>query len=445
MPWLRITRRSFVALLFVLLPISAQDSLKSLTILHSNDLHAQLIPDDSNRGGFARLATVVRREKAHCIACLYLNAGDLVQGSPVSTIYRGLPIFEVANLLGIDAATLGNHEFDYSWKRTQQFVKTARYPVLSANVVDASGHSITGKAYIIRTVGGVRVAIIGELLEDLVTSSRVSASMVEPWRLLPVVETVKKYVAEVRDRADIIVVLGHIRDREEVQAVLQQVPEVSVVIAGHNHDRYKEMWNVDGRVAVLVDAFGVELGRLDLKVDVAAKKVRSAEWSRIPVDASVPPAPDVERAVARWEAKISKLVDVPIGEASEDMDKPALKALFERATLDETHADFAFFDQGSLRVPLKKGRILARHIWTILPYDNVVVIGKFKGSQLPAKVLHGRTVNPDQEYMLATSDFTATNQAASSQLGTTGLQFQPTGTVQRDQLIEWIKKKKVIP
>ena len=112
-----------LSLILCLAPVAAQ--VKPLTILHSNDLHAHLMPDDRDNGGFARLATEVRRQKAQCAACLYLNAGDLVQGTPVSTLFHGSPIYEIANLLGLDASTLGNHEFDYGWRRTQEFIRIA--------------------------------------------------------------------------------------------------------------------------------------------------------------------------------------------------------------------------------------------------------------------------------------------------------------------------------
>ena len=59
---------------------------------------------------------VSRRERAGCRDCILLNAGDVAQGTPVSTIFHGLPVFEIANLLGIDAATLGNHDF-HCYKR----------------------------------------------------------------------------------------------------------------------------------------------------------------------------------------------------------------------------------------------------------------------------------------------------------------------------------------
>ena len=303
--------------------------IKPLTILHSNDLHAHLLPNDQDNGGFARLATEVRRQKAECAACLYLNAGDLVQGTPVSTLFHGAPIYEIANLLGIDVSTLGNHEFDYGWRRVQEFFRIAKFPIVSANIVDADGKTVT-RPYVIQTVGGIRVGVIGAILGDLV-GTVITKEEAGPWHTLPVVETVRKYAAELHDRTDLIVVLGHIHDESEVNEILKQVPEVSVVVAGHSHEGYPAMTNIDGRVAVLVPAYGIQLGRLDLKVDVGAKKLVSAEWSKIPIVASIPPAPDVAREVAKWESKVSKLVDVPIGESTARLDRnnPVLRKMIE--------------------------------------------------------------------------------------------------------------------
>ena len=437
------TRRRLFALLLCLTPVAAQ--IKPLTILHSNDLHAHLLPDDRDNGGFARLATEVRRQKTQCQACLYLNAGDLVQGTPVSTLFHGSPIYEIANLLGFDAATLGNHEFDYGWRRTQEFMRIARYPIVSANIVDADGKTMT-RPYVIQTVGGIRVGIIGAILGDLV-GTVITPESAGPWRILPVVETVRKYAQEISRRTDLIVVLAHIHDETEVDAILHQVPEVSVVVAGHSHLGYPAMMNVDGRVAVLVRAYGDQLGRLDLKVDVAAKKVLSAEWTKIPINSKIPPAPDVAAVVAKWQSKVSKLVDIPIGESTARLDvrNPELRKMIERAMAEETGADIAWVNGGNIRDALPKGQVLIRHVWNILPFDNYVVMGKFKGSDLPHTITDRYPVDPDREYTVATTDFTATNQSASDQLNSAQLRFPRTGPLQRDAVIEWIKKKKVVP
>jgi len=426
--------------------LEAQSATRPLTIFHSNDLHAHLMPDDRGLGGFARLATAIRQEKSGCGACLYLNAGDLVQGTPVSTLFHGTPVYEIANLLGIDVSTLGNHEFDYGWRRVQEFVRIAHFPIVSANVVDSGGKPVTGRPYVIKTVGGIRVAIIGAVLGDMV-GTMVTTENVGPWKVLPVVETVRKYAQELRERSDLIVVLGHIWDKEEVDAILKQVPEVSVVVAGHSHVGYPAMMNVDGRVGVLVNGYGVEFGRLDLQVDMAGKKLRSAEWKKIPVNDKIQPDPQVARLVSEWEDKVTKLVDTPIGESKTRLSRnsPELRGLVEKAMAEETGSDIAWVNPGNIRDVLPEGRILARNIWNILPFDNYIVIGKFKGSQLPPAVTQRHPVDPGREYTVATTDFTAANQSAPDQLSATGLQFPKTGPLQRDAVIDWIKKKKVVP
>jgi 5'-nucleotidase / UDP-sugar diphosphatase len=431
-----------LALLLIALSACAQD-VRSLTILHSNDLHAHLLPDDQGMGGLAYLATAVRQERARSAASLYLNAGDLVQGTPVSTLYKGLPIYQIANNLGFDVSTLGNHEFDYGWQRIQDFVKAAKFPIVSANVVNDSGAFLAGRPYVIKTVGGIRVAVIGVLLGDLV-GNLATPEKVGPWHVLPVVETVKKFAAELRDKSDLIVVLGHIHDAE-ADAILQQVPDVSVAIVGHSHREYAKLHNFDGRVGALVTSYGVELGRLDLQVDIAAHKLKSAEWKIIPVDSKkLIPDPKIARDIAQWEAKVSKIVDVPIAEAKRRFEKKDIQSLVERAMCEETGSDLAWVNLGNIRDVIPAGTVLARTIWNILPFDNLVVIGKFKGSQLPPKVREGHAIDPDREYTLATTDFTAANQASNDQLGVSGLDFPRTAPMQRDMVIDWIKKKKIL-
>jgi 2',3'-cyclic-nucleotide 2'-phosphodiesterase (5'-nucleotidase family) len=128
---------------FLFFSLHGTGEIRSLTILHTNDIHARLAPLDNGLGGFSYLAAVIRNERANCTDCILLNAGDLVQGTPVSTIFKGLPVYELAKLLGFDAATLGNHEFDYGWQRASQFVSQAGFPIVSANIVDAEGNGIT--------------------------------------------------------------------------------------------------------------------------------------------------------------------------------------------------------------------------------------------------------------------------------------------------------------
>jgi 2',3'-cyclic-nucleotide 2'-phosphodiesterase (5'-nucleotidase family) len=111
---------------------------------------------------------------------------------------------------------------------------------------------------------------------------------------------------------------------------------------------------------------------------------------------------------------------------------------------DATGADFAFINAGGVRDILPKGQLLLRHAWNIMPFDDRIVYGTFKGRDLPAVITAGKQIDPDQEYKLAVSDFTAANQESNENLRTTGLQFPGDAGLLRDALADLIRKRKVI-
>jgi 2',3'-cyclic-nucleotide 2'-phosphodiesterase (5'-nucleotidase family) len=439
----RIFRSCFLAFTCAIAAAFAQ-SVHSLTILHTNDLHAHLQPDSDGVGGFAYLATELRHQREGCKACLYLNAGDLVQGTPVSTIYHGLPVYEISNLLGIDAATLGNHEFDYGYANVATFISTAKYPVVTDNIVNQEGRLLTGTGYTVKTVDGVRVAIIGVVMNDLV-GTLVTEEEAGPWKVIPEVETIRKTVAEIGDKADLFVVLGHISSRD-AEEILHQIPQVSIAVIGHEHKGYTELHHFGNQYVVEAKSYGAEVDRLDFKFDSNQHQIVSAEWKRFPIDShKIAPAPDVQKLVDSWEAKVSKVVDMPIGESRRRLSGPELRRLIEKGMAEESGADIAWINSANVRGFLPEGQILARHIWDLLPFDNYILVGSFRGDEMPANVKKEfPDLQPDRVYKLATTDFTVANQAAREQLGTTGLKFPMKGPLQRDALIDWITKKKVV-
>ncbi|HWF06899.1 MAG TPA: bifunctional UDP-sugar hydrolase/5'-nucleotidase [Bryobacteraceae bacterium] len=435
-------KRAFL-LLFLAVTAWAQDDIRPLTILHSNDLHAQLTPLADGSGGFAYLAAEVRRQRAGCNTCIYLSAGDLVQGTPASTIYHGDPVYEIANLMGFDAATVGNHEFDYGWRGIQGFARIAHFPLLSANVQSADGHFLTGRGYIFRNIGGIRVAIIGLVMSDL-AGNYSTRDQVGPFEVKSVYDTIHRIAGEVQGRADLIVALGHF-NLAEAADLLKKAPEVSIAIIGHGHDGFPAIEQEGHRYAVELKAFGVELGRLDVKYDLTKHEVASAAWKRIPIDShTITPAPDVAKEVAKWEQKVSRIVDVPIGEAAHAFSKEQLRPLIEKAMAEATGADFAFITTGDIRTTLPQGKLLARQIWNMLPFEDHIVVGRFKGRELPPAITARYPVHPDREYKVAVTQFLAINQASPSQLSTTGLQFPETGPKQRDAMLTWVSKKHVL-
>jgi 2',3'-cyclic-nucleotide 2'-phosphodiesterase (5'-nucleotidase family) len=217
------------------------------------------------------------------------------------------------------------------------------------------------------------------------------------------------------------------------------------MVTGHAHRGMPQAMTQDGRVLVRVKAYGEELGRLELKIDTEKKAPVSWEWKRIPIDSTkIQPDAEVARLVKRWEDEVTARVDRPMAVSKRDFTRSEVKKLMEQAMREESGADFAFMNQGGVRDILPKGQLKERHVWDIMPFDNRVVVGTFKGRELPAVVVGERKVEADREYTLAVSDFTAANQETAENLRVKGLEFPRDVGLMRDLLIDWFQKKKVV-
>ena len=416
---------------------SGQQDIRKLTILHTNDLHARFLPDAEGHGGFAYVAAAIREEKAKSEATLVLHAGDFVQGTPVSTIFRGEPVWEVANQLGIDVNILGNHEFDYGWEQIPKFIGAVNFPTVTANLINGEGKLLTPEPYVIREVNGIRIAVIGLITGRLEELSR--SNFRGPWRALPPAETAERYAKEVQAKADLVVGLGHLFNDEDDE-VLRGAPDMPVLVSGHNHGGQDDIKEYEGRICVKVRAYGRELGRLDLEVDVPNKKVVSYRWQRIPIETSrYQPDATVAALVDKWEKEVSHVVDVPIGVSKRRFDRSRTQALIETVMREATGADLAYMNRGGVRDNLPDGEILIRHIWNIEPFGNLIEYSPVLGKDIPEEAREGRQIDPNRQYVFATNDFIAQQWREKG-----WVDLKSEGPLVRDAMIEWVRKKKVI-
>jgi len=442
-----LVRTSVVGLVLVLACACAAQPPVELTILHVNDLHARLLPDAEGRGGFAYVAAVLERERAAAAATLTLHAGDMVQGSPVSTLFHGAPIFTIANGLGIDVHCLGNHELDYGWQEVPEYVSLATFDTVSANVTDADGGRLVDP-FVVRQVGGLRIAVVGAMTERL--SSLVVSAKRGPWNAAPLVPTLRPVVEEAAAVSDMVIVLGHL-EGGEAEAILKELPQVAVVVQGHPHVAWEDALEIDGRVAVNASGYGRDVGRLRLRYDPTRRRILSYDWELLPVIAAeLTPDPEVERVVAEWEARASAVVDVPIGRATRKIDGDEMLALVKTAMRDAVGAELAYLGEGGIRDDLPQGELLARHVWNVLPFDDELVTVEMSGRQvveLQDRVLEDTpiadpaTLDPDRTYRLVSTGYYAARWADSG----VELDWTSTGIVLRDAVIDWIKARGSVP
>ena len=132
---------------------------RSLLILHTNDFHGH-ISEEAKYAGAARITTLFKQTRAERNDVLILD------GTPVSTLFKGVPIFEVMSRMGYDAGLLGNHEFDYGWKQISKFTATANFPLLNANAFDPNGNPLGDGPFRILEINGIRVGVFGLITEE---------------------------------------------------------------------------------------------------------------------------------------------------------------------------------------------------------------------------------------------------------------------------------------
>jgi 2',3'-cyclic-nucleotide 2'-phosphodiesterase (5'-nucleotidase family) len=215
---------------------AAEPRLAKVRIVHTNDLHGHL-------ENAAAIAAFVRAERKSSDAVLVLDAGDGITGTPVSTLYRGVPIFEVMSRMGYDAGTLGNHEFDHGSGAIATFRDAADFPLLCANADGPDGLPLADAASHVFQVGSLKIGVLG-LVTDRVPSMTVGAATVG-CRFEAPLEAARRLVPELRKRCDLLVLLTHVG--VEVDAALAAaIPGVDVVIGGHTHTKLDRPLAVKG-------------------------------------------------------------------------------------------------------------------------------------------------------------------------------------------------------
>ena len=257
----------------------AQD--KQLVILHTNDTHStveQLNPNLANkdlagRGGYIRRLELLRQERQQHPDLLYFDSGDFSQGSPFYTLFKGDVEIGLMNQMGIDAATIGNHEFDYGLENMARLFKMANFPIVCANY-DFTGTVVEGlvKPYVIIKRNGVKIGVFGlaPKLDGLVESANCKGvTYLDPVaKALEMATLLKK-----KKKCDMVICISHLGWLDDGdKAMIKGSRYIDLVLGGHTHtylERLEYVPDLDGH-QVAVDQngkHGIWIGKMvvDLK------------------------------------------------------------------------------------------------------------------------------------------------------------------------------------
>ena len=377
-----------------------------IQILHTNDIHGHMEATGavqggngaSSQGGLVALASLVQQQRARAPdRTLLLDAGDAWQGTFISNENHGAAITRIMSLLKYDAQTVGNHDLDWGQEELRARAGDASFPFLAANVVDASGGIPPYlKAYEVKDLGLAKVAVLG--IANPGSASIIKATGIVGLRFLPAADTVRRYLPELRRAADVVVVTTHIGVDDDRQ-LAQDVPDIDVIVGGHSHTALRAGVTVGKTVIVQAGAYSAYLGRLELVVDAATKKI-SAVPTRgdelIPVTGGGSGGNEtraIDAIVAERRAAVAKYTDRVVGRTVSALDNPRAEcglgnlitdALLEYGRAQNWKSDVAFYNMAGVRASLSAGAVTYGQLFQVLPFNNAIVNVDLTGQQLRA-------------------------------------------------------------
>lgn len=495
------TFKSIVAVLSVaLFSACSENENPTITIVHTNDTHSQIEPSTGKKphGGVVERASfldLIRQEDPNVI---YLDAGDMVQGSPYFNLYNGEVEIQAMNLQGLEFATMGNHEFDNGIEGLVKMYELAKFQVLSCNY-DCSGTAL--EKYIKRNAiikrNGVKIGITG------VTCNPNGLIFSRNWNgikyLNPSTEA-NKSAAELRKQGcDIVILLSHVGYFEESddvsmsdQIIAKNSKDIDIIIGGHTHTNLEEgviIDNADGKPVWITQtgAKAEPIGRIKIEMQKSSEKNRKYEIKDIVFDKLHPEKYDlanhgekVKEFIEAYQDSLSAKMSTVLGQAPETMLRDRPQSLLSNFTADALRVigereygkkmDMGIMNFGGLRSDLDKGDVTIGTMYRIYPFENTLTILEIKGEYLEKAIkavagkglegfsgskvtlqktgskvyasdvlVGGKQIEPERTYYVATIDYLAEGNDGLSAL-TYSAKITNTGILLRDLMTNWVKE-----
>ncbi len=327
---------------FLLIMISQQiiAAEKTITIVHSNDLHSHFLGappniaytpfitgDDETIGGLARIATVIKTVKQNRKnPVLVLDAGDFMMGSLFHMLSREHSFeLRLLSMMGYDAVTLGNHEFDLKPDGLARILRTAhRYgqipPLVLSNAVFSQESSKDDslekiftrgivKPYIILEKAGLRIGIFGLLGKNAAEV----APFASPVTFDDPITSAQRMVKILREteKADMVICLSHSglsenKKRSEDETLARDVNGIDIIISGHTHTKIKKALLVNDTIIVQAWAYGKQLGVIDIAYNDG--RVFLKNYKLVDIDDKIKGDTQISRQIEAFKADINRQV-----------------------------------------------------------------------------------------------------------------------------------------
>ncbi|WP_169727762.1 bifunctional UDP-sugar hydrolase/5'-nucleotidase [Ignatzschineria larvae DSM 13226] len=412
----------WLLLIVMLIPIASfaeetEGQIKKVYILHTNDTHARVIGDDVpakdgkplDHGliGYARYKGAINAFKErYPEQVLILDAGDTIHGTNFATLSKGQSVIRLLNEIGLDAMTLGNHEFNYGQEALKAAIAEAQFPVLAANVLNSEDQQPVFESSTILEVNGLKIGVIGLATPE--TKVKSSPKNTEGLDFVNPAMIAAKEVEELKGQnVDVIVVLSHLGmdDESEITSysVLDQVADIDLLIDGHSHtllpkgERYKDtMIASTGNYLENIGLVTLTFTN-DQLTDLTAETIDFVHAMQYPVDEEISNAIDaINQENARVTAvEVGTLLNDLNGERENVRGKETdLGQLLADSMLWATDADIALTNGGGIRASIPAGKVTYGDFLTVFPFGGLVTVIEVSGQDIQDALNHGVDAYP---------------------------------------------------
>ncbi len=389
-----------------------------ISFIHTTDWHSRLVPYfyQSTRtdrilgideryapfGGLARMAYLIKQERARGDRVLHLDSGDVFQGAPIFNFFDGEVEIRAMSFLGVDVHTLGNHDFDLGSRNVyDQLLRHARYPVLAANYAFLQADDPRGiylgdrvRPYTILNANGLKVGVIGMGNISSMTSVGEGGNSlgIQPFEE---VEIIQSWVDFLQPQVDVIVLLSHMGLGED-ERLIRQTRGLDLVFGGHHHvvlNPPKVVEDAAGRGVPLIHS-GVFL-KFFCVLDAVVQdgEVISTNYRITPVDSRVPEDREALQMLEPYLFDMNTRVDlrrvlayapksIPrFGKATGDSALGDLVADAMRKRR-QVETDFALTNSLGIRADFSPGPITEELLFNVFPFENSVAKMMLSGEEI---------------------------------------------------------------
>lgn len=476
---------------------------ESISILHTNDIHAHLVPFDcstygNNIGGLSRIANAIRQTKERQNNVLVLDAGDVFQGTPFYNIFKGEAGFKALKIAGYNATVLGNHELDDGLANLITQLEASGIRLLCSNVFYKDTKKEVFQPFMIFNRSGIKVAVIGAIGDQAWES--IDVKIRAPMYSTPKIETVKTTAQRLRPHVDLIIALTH-SGYEYDKKLAKEVAEVDLIIGGHSHTKLRTPQLVlnsntssdydnglGGTIVAQAGRHSVFLGQVNIFFNPDRQIQRFSGRVKTMTSAYDPLKPTkVCNLIENYSLKLNEIMQQTAGYIEYDLYYPAEKRSthflpmgnFIAAAMNyQGNSDFTIVNSGGIRNPINAGKITWHDIYRAVPYDNSVVTFEMKGKEVqkmfnyisthkqanrgyqiwgasavlkPDKSIatnikiNSLKLDPDKTYKVSTSSFVANGNLGGDKLFANIISVKDSGVFMRDAVINYLANTQKLP